>query len=160
MAQNGDGRRDFEFFYGAWNTRNRRLVRRLENCTEWEEFDAVAACQPILGGIGNIDSMSAIFPDGTPFEGGSYRLFNPKTGLWSIYWADDRSCELFPPVLGRFVDGVGEFHGEDTHNGIPVKVVFHWTEITSTSAHWQQAFSADDGATWETNWHSYHTRIS
>ncbi len=33
--------------------------------------------------------------------------------------------------------------------------VFHrviWSEITTTSFHWEQAFSADGGNTWETNW--------
>jgi hypothetical protein len=159
MSAHNDGRGDFDFFLETWKTRNRRLKRRLDHCTEWEEFDSIAVCQAILGGIGNIDSFSATFPDGSPFEGGSFRIFNPGTWLWSIYWADDRSCELFPPVLGRFVDGVGEFHGDDTSNGVPVKVTFRWTEITPTSAHWQQAFSADGGLTWETNWHSYHTRI-
>ena len=140
MNKENDGRRDCEFFCSTWKTLNRRLVRRLEACTEWEELEATASCRPILGGIGNVDSMSAVFPDGTPFEGGSYRLFNPSTGLWSIYWAGDRSCELFPPVIGRFDPGIGEFHGTDTHTGKPVKVVFHWTEITPTPAPWQQSF--------------------
>lgn len=113
-----------------------------------------------MGGIGNIDSFSATSPDGTPYEGGSHRLFKPKTGLWSIYWADDRTFDLQPPVTGCFKRGKGEFFGDDTHAGKPVRVAFQWTEITPTSAHWQQALSADNGATWETNWHSCHTRIS
>jgi hypothetical protein len=154
-----DGRHDFDFFHGSWRIHNRRLVRRLEKSDKWEEFEATGACQPIFGGVGNVDSFSAILPDRSAFEGASYRLFNPKTGLWSIYWADDRSCVLFPPVSGRFRDGVGEFFGDDTHDGRPVRVVFHWTDMTATSAHWQQAFSADNGATWETNWHMFFTRV-
>jgi hypothetical protein len=159
MTQEIDGRRDFDFLYGTWTIRNRRLSRRLEYSTNWEEFDATGVCQPILGGIGNVDSFSATFPDGMPYEGGAYRLFNPKTGFWSIYWADDRCCELQPPVVGRFKRGVGEFFGEDVHAGKPVRVAFRWTEVTPTSAHWQQAFSADNGATWESNWHMYFTRV-
>lgn len=31
-------------------------------------------------------------------------------------------------------------------------VRFFWHSISATTATWEQAFSADDGATWETNW--------
>jgi hypothetical protein len=33
-----------------------------------------------------------------------------------------------------------------------------WSEITPTSALWEQAFSADGEKTWETNWTMAHTR--
>ena len=52
----------------------------------------------------------------------SIRIFNPETGLWSIWWADNNACTLFPPVHGRFVDGVGEFRGTDIQDGTPVDV--------------------------------------
>jgi hypothetical protein len=86
-------------------------------------------------------------------------VFNPATRLWAIYWADSVSGVLFPPVFGSFTDGVGTFAGDDFCNGVPVKVVFTWSEITPHFAHWQQAFSADGGVTWETNWHMEHTRV-
>jgi len=55
-------------------------------------------------------------------------------------------------VKGRFKNGVGIFYAEDTLRGKPIKVRFTWSHITATTARWEQAFSADGGKTWETNW--------
>ena len=60
--------------------------------------------------------------------------------------------------MGRFEDGRGTFHGDDELDGKPIRVVFRWTDITPTSARWEQAFSADGGKTWETNWRMTMTR--
>ena len=37
-------------------------------------------------------------------------------------------------------------------DGKPVKVVYRWEKQGAGSARWEQAFSYDDGKTWETNW--------
>lgn len=55
--------------------------------------------------------------------------------------------------------GVGTFIGDDTLRDRPVKVRFRWSQITPTSAHWDQAFSPDGGATRETNWLMEFTRV-
>ena len=60
--------------------------------------------------------------------------------------------ELDPPVQDRFEKGVGTFYGKMTANGKPMRVRFLWSEITGTSARWEQAYSPDAGKTWETNW--------
>ena len=132
--------------------RNRRLAARLRGSEDWQEFEAAVVNWPILGGIGNVDTYETVMPDGTPVNAASLRIFNPATGLWSIHWADDRRCELFPPTIGRFAGGIGRFDGDDLENGVPVRVRFVWSDITTASARWQQAFSADGGVTWETNW--------
>ena len=153
MEHETDGRHDFDFLPGRWTIHNRRLVRRLQACTDWQEFEATQEARPILGGLGNIDSFSCTFPDGKPLEGMTLRLFDPKTKQWSIYWADSRGCQLQPPVVGRFTAGRGEFFGDDVLEGKPIRVVFHWTVVDSQTARWDQAFSADGGKTWETNWY-------
>ncbi|HJQ37589.1 MAG TPA: DUF1579 domain-containing protein, partial [Thermoanaerobaculia bacterium] len=51
-------------------------------------------------------------------------------------------------------DGVGHFEGDDHHEGTPVRVRFTWTQ----EPRWEQAFSTDGGATWETNWIMRFTR--
>jgi hypothetical protein len=112
----------------------------------------------VLGGLGNVDDFRTTFPDGRPFEGMSLRLFNPSTGLWSIYWADDRGCQLLPPVTGRFTNGRGEFFGDDTHEGTPIQLVFHWDDTDTGTPRWSQSFSADGGSTWEKNWEMVFTR--
>ena len=160
MEAASDGRKDFDFLFGRWRIHNQRLVRRLEGCTEWQEFEAKAEAWPVLGGIGNMDRFVAMFPDGRPIEGMTLRFFDPVARQWSLYWVDDRLVQLQPPVVGRFENGRGEFLGDDVIAGKPIRVVFHWFDITAMSASWEQAFSADDGKTWETNWRMRMTRIS
>lgn len=147
-----DGRHDFDFYHGRWQVRNERL----RGSDEWETFEALQECRPVLGGLGNLDDFVTDWGDG--FRGMTLRLFDPQTRQWSIYWAGNRSGVLEPPVVGRFDDGVGVFFGDDRHQGQPVRVRFLWSDITARSAHWQQAFSIDDGRSWETNWHMYMTR--
>jgi hypothetical protein len=61
-------------------------------------------------------------------------------------------------VVGSFSGGVGEFFGDDSEGGTPVRVRFVWSGITPTSARWEQAFSTDGGASWEINWIMEMTR--
>lgn len=154
-----DGRHDFDFLLGRWKIHNRRLARRLEGCTEWQEFEATQEVRPVLGGLGNVDRFLATLPGVGPIEGMTIRIFNPKTRLWSLYWADNRGCELQPPVVGRFEAGSGEFSGDDTFKGKPIRVLFRWKVLGPTSAHWEQAFSPDGGKSWETNWEMTMTRV-
>jgi len=142
---------DFDFWTGRWNVRNERLKERLRGATEWETFDAVAEARPLPGGLGNIDSFVA--SEWRPgFVGMTVRLFDRATDRWSIYWASSDRGIFDPPVIGRFDNGVGVFEGNDEHEGTPVRVRFLWTHETPTTARWEQAFSTDGGATWETNW--------
>jgi hypothetical protein len=151
MSQQHPGAHDFDFLFGCWHIENERLRSRLTASDEWDRFPAEHECWPILGGLGNVDTFRPKLP-GSTFHGASVRLFNPETGLWSIYWADNVRCALFPPVLGRFVDGRAEFYGDDREGDRDVRVRFLWSDVSPLTALWEQAFSVDDGRTWETNW--------
>jgi hypothetical protein len=143
--------RDFDFWMGRWKVRNRRLKARLEGSEEWEEFDATSVARPILGGLGNEDEFRTDHDGG--FIGMSFRFFDPEKRRWSIYWADSRrSGELDPPVFGTFSGDIGVFEGEDEFEGRPIRVRFIWSGTRTRTPRWEQAFSADDGETWETNW--------
>ena len=64
---NSSSLNDFDFFVGKWNLRNKKLASRLNNCTEWTEFQSTQEMYKILNGLGNIDNFLATF-DGEPFE--------------------------------------------------------------------------------------------
>jgi hypothetical protein len=44
-------------------------------------------------------------------------------------------------------------------NGKPIVVRYIWSNITADHCRWEQAFSPDDGKTWETNWITENTRV-
>jgi hypothetical protein len=144
------GARDFDFFLGRWVGRNRRLLRPLTGSQEWAEFASRVDCRPLLEGAGQVDEFRADFGDG--IVGASVRTFDPRTNLWSIFWANARFGMLLPPVVGRFEDGVGDFFSDEEYEGRPIRVRYRWSTGDPASPRWEQAFSADGGATWETNW--------
>jgi hypothetical protein len=148
---------DFDFLVGEWKIRNKKLKTRLNNCAEWLEFDATGACHKILNGFGNTDQFITDF-GGVPFHGASFRLFNPKTRLWSIYWADSNVVVLDVPQVGSFDGDVGRFYAKDVFESRPVIVVFQWDKTNPDRPIWSQAFSPDDGVTWEWNWHMTFSR--
>ena len=148
---------DFDFWMGKWNVRNRRRAQRLAGSDEWDEFEAKVAARPLPAGLGNEDVFCTSYGGG--FVGMSFRFFDPETGLWSIYWADSRRPGVLdPPVTGAFSGDTGVFEGEDTFGGRPIRVRFTWSGVTTETPRWEQAFSDDDGETWETNWIMDFTR--
>ena len=52
-------------------------------------------------------------------------------------------------VLGRHGRLRGRRHAS---TGRPIRVRFTWSRVTTPTPRWEQAFSDDDGETWETNW--------
>lgn len=143
---------DFDFEIGSWQVHHRRLDERLAGCTTWTEFDGTAVTTKILGGFGNLEDNFLELP-GDPYRAVALRSYDPAAGLWSIWWLDGRNpTQVDVPVVGRFENGVGTFLAEDTLRGMPISIRFTWSVPSPDHPRWEQAFSADGGKTWETNW--------
>lgn len=159
-SQSESGLHDFDFFIGSWRVHHRRLNERLANSQEWVEFEGTATAQKILGGSGNMDDHVLNLPGGA-YRAASLRAYDPGKQQWSIWWLDSRNPgHLDPPVVGCFEKGLGAFYADDIFNGKPVRMRFLWTRVMSNAPHWEQAFSADGGKTWETNWTMDFTRVA
>ena len=152
IAASSSSRNDFDFLIGKWRVHNRKLKSRLNGCSEWTEFDAQVECRKILNGFGNVDSFQTTV-DGRPFEGMSLRLFSPETRLWSIYWANSDTVVLDVPQVGSFENKIGSFYARDTYEQRKIIVQFRWDATNPGTPVWSQAFSPDNGQTWEWNWH-------
>lgn len=142
--------KDFDYLIGTWKLTNRKLKSRLTGSTEWIDYTSAVLMYQILGGNGNIDRYTDT-ATGKPYEGVALRLFDNKTRLWSIYWADNNSGRLDPPVVGSFENKIGHFFCKDTYKGRDIIVVFRWDVRKPDLPIWSQAFSPDNGKTWEWN---------
>jgi hypothetical protein len=152
--------KDWRWLVGNWDVWHRRLKERLSGSTEWEEFGGKSALWLTMGGLGTIDDNIVEIPSGT-YRGLTLRTFDPKTNQWAIWWLDARKpTRIDPPVIGGFEGDTGTFFGRDTFNGQPIKVRFRWNDVHGRRPWWEQAFSTDDGATWEVNWRNYFTRTA
>jgi hypothetical protein len=151
---------DFDFFVGSWSVHHRRLRKRLAGNDEWEEFEGTTTCQALLGGVVNLNESSARRASG-PTSGLGLRAFDARAGVWADWYlgASD-PLNLGAPGLGRFENGVGTFLSDETFEGRPVKVRGRFTSLSPDLAQWEQAFSPDGGASWETNWVMRYSRTA
>ena len=153
------GARDFDFLRGAWRVTHLKLRERLAGDRRWFSFPGALEVDPILAGRGNFDRNSLQDPNGG-YEAHSLRLYDEVKGLWSIWWFDSRSPALDPPVVGRFEAKLGTFYADDVFRGRAIRVRTTYESVSDTSAIWTQAFSPDDGQTWEVNWIMDFHRVS
>ena len=153
-----DGRADFDFYIGRWKVHHRMLRKRLEEAQEWEACEGTAVVRKVLEGLGNVDEITIERAAGR-VVGMTVRLFDPRSQQWSIYWADSVNGGLQPPMFGEFKNGRGIFYNQETFNGKKIFIRFIWSSQAADRCRWEQAFSADGGSTWETNWIMEFMRI-
>jgi hypothetical protein len=111
---------------------------------EWADFVSCDEASPLPGGVGDIDYFKASY--WKDFLGVTVRTYDSNTGLWRIYWVDNRFSAgvIQPPVVGKFKGNVGIFEGPDTYKGIPVVVRYTWTlnpAPAATAPQWEKVLN-------------------
>jgi hypothetical protein len=149
---------DFDFWFGNWKVRNRRLKEALAGSSEWIEFDATVKARPVWGGAANFDEYEALDTPWGEIHGATFRLYDEKSQQWAIYWANRNNGRIDPAMYGSWADGRGEFYDQELYRGRAIYVRFLWLPESEKNVRWEQAFSDDGGKTWETNWIMDFTR--
>ena len=155
-----DGQHDFDYAIGAWKEHTSRLKNPLTGSSTWVELDGHSVTRKVLSGRGNLTEYEGDGPNGH-LSLIAVRLYDPKNREWSMNFSTPERGALWPtPMVGQFQDGRGEFYSQDEINGRTILVRFTAMQTSATSARTEQAFSADGGKTWETNWINTYTRMT
>jgi hypothetical protein len=152
QARQPDARHGFDFMLGTWKAHFQLLRHPLSGSKEWVSFDGTIVDRSVLG-FANIDE-GVLYRAAGRENSVTVRLYNQKTNMWSIYFGTDVSGALaLPATVGTFDErGVGRFYDREPYHGKPIVVRYLWTHSSPKACHYEQAFSADGGRTWETNW--------
>ncbi|MHA4835504.1 nuclear transport factor 2 family protein [Sphingopyxis sp. MSC1_008] len=155
-----EGQRDFDFEIGEWSTEVRVLTNPLSGKSPvWAEYRGTSLVRGLMDGRANSVELSVAGPAGK-IEGISLRLYDPGARKWSLNFASLRDGAMTPPVVGGFgADGRGIFYGDDKLGERAIRVRFVITQVSADEARFEQAFSADNGATWEVNWIAVDRRL-
>jgi hypothetical protein len=158
-ATTRDGHADFNFEYGTWRTHYRLLKHRLVNNHEWIDCYGTSIIRPFWRGYGNLEDGDLKCPD-RYYWGVTLRTYSADTHQWTIWWGTKKLGIIPPPQVGHFDEsGVGDFYAHDIQEGKHVIIRFRWSHPSGVP-HFEQAFSADNGKTWETNWTTDYERVS
>ncbi len=142
----------FDFLLGNWKVANHRLNTRMANSPAWIDFDAFDSFHTLPGGLGTEENYRTDY--WPKFAAIGLHLFDPSKKQWLLYWADNKNSPGVMQTLatGSFAGDTGTFYGSDTLNGQPIIVRIIWKRLDADHARWEQAFSNDNRASWETNW--------
>ncbi|MFT3835869.1 MAG: hypothetical protein QM723_02595 [Myxococcaceae bacterium] len=150
-----DLQHDFDFQLGHWKVKVKKLKNPLHGSKEWVEFTADSSVRPVWGGKAQLEELVADTPSGR-LEGVALRLYSTEAKQWSVYWGNQAAGKMDPPSVGSLKDGL---YGQDTFEGRTIWVRQQWSNTTTATPRFEQAFSADGGKTWEVNWIAEQTRV-
>lgn len=150
--------RDFDFEHGRWHTTLERRMHPLSGSDAWTHYEGTTTVTPLWGGRANVVELDVTGPAGR-LEGLSLRLFDTAKQRWTLNFSNARSGTLAAPMTGGFAGGRrGLFYSDEDLDGRPILVRFVIEQASADTCRFERAFSADGGATWETNWIAVDTR--
>jgi hypothetical protein len=154
------GQHDFDFGFGTWTSRIRRLQKPLTGSTTWTESTGTVTVRKLWNGRGQLEEIEVDSPAGH-LEGLTVRLYNPASRQWNLYWSNaSRGVLTEPAGIGEFKDGRGEFYDQEVYEGKTILVRQIYFDIKPDFYRYEQSFSADGGKTWEPNWVAEITRAA
>jgi len=146
-----DGSRDFDFEFGSWKAHIARRLKPLTGSNQWVEYDGTSVVRPWWDGRANVGELRVSGPAGR-IEGMSVRLYDPAARQWRIHWASAADGLLGEAMVGGFKGSRGEFYNQEMLGSRAILVRFTFSGISRQTFRLEQAFSADGGKSWETNW--------
>ncbi|HET9038202.1 MAG TPA: hypothetical protein VFN45_18455 [Myxococcaceae bacterium] len=155
----GDHQHDFDFEFGRWTAKLSRRLRPLTGSNEWVAYEGTSVVHPLWQGRANVGELDVTGPAGR-IEGLTLRLYDPASRRWTVRFASSRDGELTPGLVGGFSNGRGEFLDQETLDGKPICARFIFSEMTKDTFRFEQAFSPDEGKTWEVNWVATFKRVA
>ena len=154
-----DGQRDFDFVIGRWKFHLRKLRNPLTGSNEWVEYEGESEARPsAAGGRTSTSSGSRRGWHVTRASRCASTTPRPASGASTgrtrrrARWASRRRS-AFDEWPGRVLRPRGVRRQADPR---PLRL----DGPQPTSAHFEQSFSTDEGATWEANWISDQNRIA
>src|SRR5579863_3209147 len=139
-----DGHSDFNFLLGHWHTHYRLLRHRLVHDTLWLQCDGDSDVRPFWGTSADLQLGDLHCPPPRGYiQGMTLRIYDEKSRQWSLYFGS-KANGLDTPVVGHFMNGIGDFYANDTEGGKPVLVRFRWAQRNGLP-HFEQAESTDGG---------------
>jgi hypothetical protein len=153
-----DAAHAFDSHIGTWHTSLKRLKDPLTSSTTWLTYEGITTVRSVLHGRANLAELEVAGGAGR-IDGISLRLYDPRSGQWTLNYANLADGTLVTPSLGRFEANRGEFYNDEKFRGRDVRVRFVIEPQGPDVIRFEQSFSIDNGRTWEVNWIATDTRV-
>lgn len=153
-----DAAHAFDSHIGTWHTMLKRLKDPLTSSSTWLAYEGTTTVRAVLHGRANLAELEVEGEAGR-IDGISLRLYDPRTEQWTLNYANLANGTLTTPSIGRFEGTRGEFYSDEVIGGRDVRVRFVIEPQGSDVIRFEQAFSIDNGRTWEVNWIATDTRV-
>jgi len=151
VAANDSHSHDFDFEFGRpWTAHLHLLGKPLAGSHSWMDFRGTLVSHQLWNGKGNISEL-VVRNGSSSIVGGALHLYNPDTREWSVWFANAATGTLGVPAVGRFEHGRGVLYDREAYHGRMVRVRQIFSNISAHTFDFHQAFSTDNGKTWETN---------